>query len=666
MIDLIELEGLGPKTEKLFNKLGINNIEDLITYYPKRYDVIARTDMNMIGNKDKVVIDGIVEGMPTVVQLSGKLKKIIFRISDNKGIYNIAVYNQVYLMRELKYGVRVIVIGKFDKIRNTIVATEVRMGSLPSKPMIEPIYGTTEGLNRKVIAKYISLALNTRCEMFDYIPDLFRERYHFMDKISAIRELHYPKRSEDFKRAKQRLKYEEFFWYLLRIRYLKFYNDNNSEMVTGKNFDKGLVDEFIKGIGFELTSDQIKTVEEIENDMSATRQMNRLVQGDVGSGKTIVAFIAAYINYLAGYQTALMVPTEILAKQHYGSALEMFKDTDVKIVILTSSITKRERNSILKEIASGEANFIIGTQSLIQDQVVYKKLGLIIADEQHRFGVNQRKSLKDKGVVPDVLAMSATPIPRTYALTIYGDMAVSSIKTKPKGRKEVSTFCKSEKEIMEVLKMMKIELDKGHQIYVIAPAIENGEDGELDNVLKLQEKMALAFGKVCKIGCVHGKLDSEEKSNIMHEFENGDIKILISTTVIEVGVNVPNASMIVIFQANLFGLSTLHQLRGRVGRGSTDSYCVLISKEKCKRLEIMEKTTDGFVISEYDFKNRGEGDLFGIRQSGMANFKVADIRRDFDLLVRVKKDVDEFFENDIELSEYKKFLDYLKNEMDFD
>lgn len=645
MKELRELDGLGPKTEKLFNKIGINNIEDLITFFPRRYDVLARSDMDIVGNKDRVVIDGVVEGMPTVVQLSGKLKKIIFRISDGRGIYNIAVYNLVYLMKELKYGVRVIVIGKFDKLRNTIVATEVRMGSLPNKPVIEPIYGTTDGLNRKVIAKYVDMVLNSDYDIIDYVPNIFNNRYHFIDKLSAIREMHHPSRGDKFKKAKQRLKYEEFFWYLLRIHYLKSFNDSNVENVSGKVFDRKLVDEFIKGIGFELTVDQLKTVKEIICDMQASRQMNRLVQGDVGSGKTIVAFIAAYINYLAGYQTALMVPTEILAKQHYESALELFKNTDMEVILLTSSISKRERNKILKDISGGKANFIIGTQSLIQDEVVYKKLGLIIADEQHRFGVNQRKILKDKGIVPDVLAMSATPIPRTYALTIYGDMDVSSIKTKPKGRKEVSTFCKSEKDILEVLKLMKNEIDRGHQIYVIAPAIESGDDGELDNVLKLQEKMMLAFGKICKIGCVHGKLDSEEKNRIMHGFEEGDIKILISTTVIEVGVNVPNASMIVIFQANLFGLSTLHQLRGRVGRGSIDSYCILISKEKCERLEIMEKTTDGFLISEYDFKNRGEGDLFGIKQSGFASFKVADIRRDFELLVRVKKDVDEFFDN---------------------
>ena len=332
MKELRELDGLGPKTEKLFNKIGINNIEDLITFFPRRYDVLARSDMDIVGNKDRVVIDGVVEGMPTVVQLSGKLKKIIFRISDGRGIYNIAVYNLVYLMKELKYGARVIVIGKFDKLRNTIVATEVRMGSLPNKPVIEPIYGTTDGLNRKVIAKYVDMVLNSDYDIIDYVPNIFNNRYHFMDKLSAIREMHHPSRGDKFKKAKQRLKYEEFFWYLLRIHYLKSFNDSNVENVSGKVFDRKLVDEFIKGIGFELTVDQLKTVKEIICDMQASRQMNRLVQGDVGSGKTIVAFIAAYINYLAGYQTALMVPTEILAKQHYESALELFKNTDMEVI----------------------------------------------------------------------------------------------------------------------------------------------------------------------------------------------------------------------------------------------------------------------------------------------------------------------------------------------
>lgn len=661
MKQLRELDGIGDKTEKLFNKLKIYNIEDLITFYPRKYNVLKRTDMSCITNMDNVIIDGVIEGLPTMVKLSGNLKKFIFRISNSGGIYNIVVYNQVYLVKELKYGKNVIVIGKYDKLRNVIVSKEIRFGTLTDEAKIEPVYSLVSGLSEKTIIKSIDTAIDSVVDVVDYIPLYLTERYHFMDKMSAIKEIHHPSNINNFKRAKQRLKYEEFFLYLLRIRYLKFWNNSNDEKQIGKRFDDNLVNEFIDGLSFKLTVDQIKTVEEIKSDMMSDKQMNRLIQGDVGSGKTIVAFIAAYINYLSGYQTALMVPTEILAKQHYSDAMDIFKNTDMKIVLLTSSSTKKERNIILEEIGNGSATLIIGTQSLIQNQVIYKKLGLIVTDEQHRFGVEQRKLLKSKGIFPDVLSMSATPIPRTYALTIYGDMDVSSIKTKPAGRKKVSTFCKSESDLLEVLGMMKDEIDKGHQIYVIAPSIDGDDSNSLDNVLKLKEKMLLAFGKLCKIGCVHGKLASDEKLNIMHGFENDDIKILISTTVIEVGVNVPNASMIVIFQANLFGLSTLHQLRGRVGRGSIEGKCILISKERCERLEIMEKTNDGFVVSEYDFNNRGEGDLFGIRQSGQAVFKLADIKKDFELLVRVKEDVDIFFRSYINNDCYRVFLDYLNN-----
>ena len=641
MKKLVELDGIGSKTSLLFEKLGIYNVEDLITYYPKRYDILKRTDMNNVIDKDRVVIDGVVEGSPTVVQLSSKLKKVMFRISNNVGIYNIVAYNQVYLMKKLKVGMSVIVVGRCDRFKNTVSANEVRIGKLPDIPEIEPIYGATEGLNSKNIGKVIDVVLNGDIEIIDYIPEKFIKRYKFPSKLWSIKEMHHPSSGYNYRRAMQRLKYEEFFSYLYKIKMIRKERDNNSKLVKGKVFDENKVDEFIKGLSFELTKDQLTTIDEIRRDMQSNREMNRLVQGDVGSGKTIVALIATYMNCLAGYQTALMVPTEILAEQHYQGALDLFKNTDMEIALLTSSLTKRKREAILKKLSNGEIDFIIGTQSLIQKEVVYSKLGLIIADEQHRFGVNQRKMLKEKGVLPDVLSMSATPIPRTYALTIYGDMDVSSIKTKPKGRKDVSTLCKNESEILDVLKMMKQELDKGYQVYVVAPAID-GDDCDIDNVMKLEEKMNLAFGKVCKIGCVHGGMDSEEKARVMGSFERGEVKILISTTVIEVGVNVPNASMIVIFRANLFGLSTLHQLRGRVGRGDIQSYCILLSKEANERLEFLANTSDGFLISEYDFRNRGEGDLFGVRQSGQAEFKLSDIRRDYDLLVRVKEDVDKY------------------------
>ena len=425
---------------------------------------------------------------------------------------------------------------------------------------------------------------------------------------------------------------------------MKYCNSKYLDNVDGKKFDYNKVLDFISNLPFELTKDQLKTIEEIRDDLSSNKVMNRLIQGDVGSGKTIVSFVGVLMNYLSGFQSAMMVPTEILAVQHYNSAVSLFKNTDMRIELLTSNLSKAKRNNILRKLENGEIDFIVGTQSLIQKDVIYKKLGLVICDEQHRFGVNQRNILKNKGVLPDIISMSATPIPRTYALTIYGDMDVSSIKTKPEGRIEVSTLVKEEKEIIDVLKMMKVEIDNGHQVYVVAPAIENDED-ELDNVKRLEEKMSLAFGKVCKIASIYGSMENVEKAKVMDGFSRGDIKILISTTVIEVGVNVPNASMIVIFSANMFGLSTLHQLRGRVGRGNIKSYCILLSKGSKERLEIMEKTNDGFLISEYDFKTRGEGDLFGTRQSGDAMLKLANIRKDFDLLLRVREDVIEFTGN---------------------
>ena len=658
---LEELSGVGPKKVILFNKLGIYTVSDLVYYYPRKYDVLIRSDMRRVMDGDKVVIDGVVETKPVIRQLSSKLKRMVFRISNIYNVYNICVFNQEYLGRELKYGVKVIIFGKYDQKRNTIVASEVRLGELPDTMRIEPVYSTTDGLNQKIISKSIENLLETDLNLVDYVPDYLVKRYHFPEKLWAVSQIHFPGDRVDYRRAKQRLKYEEFFWYLLRVNYIKLKAKKDIRTIQ-RNFDEDIFYQFIEKLPFSLTVDQRSVIEEIKLDLLLDKRMNRLVQGDVGSGKTIVAFLAGYINFLSGYQTALMVPTEILANQHFQNAVSLFEGTGMKIVLLTSSVTGKKKNKIIEQIQNGDVDFIIGTQSLIQEKVVYYNLGLIITDEQHRFGVNQRNELKNKGVFPDVLSMSATPIPRTYALTIYGDMDVSNIRTKPAGRKDVITLCKNYNNIFEVLGLMKKELDQGHQIYVIAPAIENTDEEELDNVLKLKEKMQLAFGEHWSIEAVHGKLDTFQKNETMLRFENGETQILISTTVIEVGVNVPNASMIVIFQANLFGLSTLHQLRGRVGRGDIQSYCILFSKEECERLNLLEYTNDGFKISEYDFEARGEGDLFGVRQSGNAEFKLADIKKDFQLLVRVKKDVDEFLKDYISDGCYKNYLDLLEIE----
>ena len=660
MDSLSSLPGVGPKTLESLNNVGINNIDDLMHFYPRKYNVIKRSDLSNINNGDRVIIDGMVESTPTVINLSKKLKKLIFRISNNRNIFNICVFNQVYLANELKGGKSVTIIGKYDKIKNTIVASEVRFGLLPDKTVIEPKYHSINGISKNFINKLVNNVLESDYVFNDYIPISIVEKYNFKDKKWSIKEIHNPDDIVSYKRALQRLKYEELFMYLFKINYFK-YKNNNDDKAISREFKDEDVNKFINDLSFNLTKDQITCIEEIKNDLRSKKRMNRLVQGDVGSGKTIVAMIASYINYLAGYQTALMVPTEILANQHYEEAIKLFNKTKVKICLLTSSLAKKKKLELYEDIGKGKYDLIIGTQALIQEKLVFSNLGLIITDEQHRFGVNQRNELKNKGIFPDVLSMSATPIPRTYALSLYGDMDVSSIKTKPVGRKEVITFLKKDNDIVSVLEMMKEEIDKKHQIYVIAPMISEDDEDSINNVNRLKEKMELAFGKICKVGAVHGKLDDEEKNEVMNNFEKGKINILISTTVIEVGVNVPNASMIVIFNANLFGLSTLHQLRGRVGRGDIQSYCILIAHEMSDRLKMLEKCSDGFEISEYDFIHRGEGDLFGIKQSGDAVLRLTNIRKDYSLLLRVKEDVDEFIATKKDSDDWIKLCKYCNN-----
>ena len=641
MKELETIEGIGPKTKELLNKIKIYTVEDLLNYYPYRYDIIKRSDLSNLSDGDKIIIDGIVEGQPTTIYINKSLKKMIFRISTKTMILNITLYNRTHLYSDLKSGKEVTIIGKYNKLKNTVIVSDIRFGLLPPSAKIEPIYYTTEGLTVKQISKFESIAVENDYDVIDLVPRYIEEKYNLMNKKSAIKNIHVPEDILLLKKARQRIKYEELFMYVLKINYLKN-KINNDNLAIERNIDKDKLDKFIKSLPFELTLDQDKAVNDIINDLSIKKRMNRLLQGDVGSGKTVIALIAVYANYLSKYQSALMAPTEILAVQHYEEAKKIFSKYKLNIALLTSSTSNKDKKTIYEELENGKIDLIIGTQALIQENVKYKKLGLVITDEQHRFGVNQRDTFKGKGISPDVLSMSATPIPRTYALTIYGDTDVSSIKSKPKGRKEIITVFKKEKDITDVLEMMKKELELNHQIYVVAPMIDTESDSEKESVYDLEEKMNKAFGKISKIGIIHGKLDPKDKDKIMKDFEKNKINILISTTVIEVGVNVPNASMIVIFNANMFGLSTLHQLRGRVGRGDTQSYCVLVAKESEERLRFLENTSDGFEISEYDFQTRGEGDLFGTRQSGELGLKMANIKRDFKMLLKAKEDADEF------------------------
>lgn len=432
------------------------------------------------------------------------------------------------------------------------------------------------------------------------------------------------------------------------------------------SYDK--VEQFIDDLPFELTRDQIKSVEEIYKDLTEDMRMNRLLQGDVGSGKTIVAFITMYINYLGGYQSALMAPTEILAQQHYQNSKELFKKYNIDITLLTGKTKTKEKKEIYEKLKNGTIDFIIGTHALFTDDVIYKNLGLVITDEQHRFGVNQRSNLKNKGTTPDILYMSATPIPRTYALTLYGDMDVSNIKTLPSGKKQIITTLKTEKEIKDVLTSMYNELKQRHQIYVVAPLIEESDKIDLKNVYDLEEKFNKAFGKICNIDILHGKMKPSEKEEVMQKFKENKINILISTTVIEVGVDVKNATMMVIFDAERFGLSALHQLRGRVGRNNLQSYCILISNYEKERLNVLTKTNDGFKVSEEDFLLRGSGDIFGLRQSGDMIFKMADLKQDFNILLKAKEDSEYLLKNltKIDPKEQQKYLNLITKATNLD
>lgn len=646
-----EVKGIGPKTVSLLHKLGIETVDDLVTHYPFRYDILKRSDLKNVTEQDKVVIDGKVESVPLILRFKGGLNKLNFRLVTSQGIVGVSIFNRAFLKPNLGIGTSVIVLGKYDSAKNIITASDIKFGTLTNQEKIEPVYHCTNGLTNKNLASYINSAIMTYGkEITDYIPDKYIEKYKFSNKKTALNIVHNPPSPEKLKEASIRLKYEELFAFMFKINYLKEQNHKENKGIS-RSVDETKMNDLIAKLTFHLTKDQEKALHEIIEDLTSSKRMNRLLQGDVGSGKTIVAMLAMYANYLSGYQSALMAPTEILATQHYHNLQNLLKDQNINMALLIGSMTKKEKQEIQDGLKDGSIDMVVGTHALIQEEVIYQNLGFVVTDEQHRFGVNQRANLKNKGLKPDVLYMSATPIPRTYALTIYGDMDVSIIKEMPKGRIPIKTYVKSDQEMKEVLSMMYEELQQGHQIYVIAPLIEESENSDLTNVNQLKDKMILAFGKKYKIDLIHGKMATPAKDLIMAEFKAGKVDILISTTVIEVGVDVPNASMMVIFDANRFGLSTLHQLRGRVGRGAIESKCILISNTDTKRLEIMEETTDGFKISEEDFKLRGHGDLFGTKQSGDMAFKIANVRQDYKILVQARDDSKEYlldtsFDND--------------------
>lgn len=659
---LEQLPKIGPKTINILNKININTVEDLLTYYPYRYNVIKFINIDEANENMICYIKAKILSVPKVAYIKKNFNRLDFIASNSNQDFKVTIFNRAYLKQSLTLDKEIVLIGKFSKLKNSFVANDIKYNMHEER--IEPIYHLTEGLKNSSLETMISNALKENISLNDYIPSYLSEKYHFLNKDEAIRKIHQPESPSDIKNSMLKLIYEELFIYTFKINYLKSINKATNGLP--KKFDETQIQDFLSILNFELTKDQLTTIEDILKDMKENKRMNRLVLGDVGSGKTIVAFVAILANYFSGYQSTFMAPTEILAKQHFTSIKEYFKEYDINIALLTGNLTKKQKENIYNQISNGKIDIVIGTHALLNDNLNFQNLGLVITDEQHRFGVNQRNLLQNKGLNggADVLYLSATPIPRTYALTIYGDLDLSQIKTKPNIRKEIITKIASEQNIKEVLFKMYEELKLNHQIFVVSPLIEQNDELNINSVIELKEKLNKAFSNKVRIEILHGKLKQKEKDELMKEFQENKINILISTTVIEVGIDIPNASMMVIYNAERFGLATLHQLRGRVGRSNIQSYCYLVTNNSNnERLKVMEKSSDGFYIAEQDFKQRGQGDLFGVKQSGDMSFKIADLKRDFSILSQANIDAENFLVSK-KYQEYEYYNNIIK-EIDF-
>lgn len=653
---LEDIKGIGPKSLLALKALNLYTKDDVINYFPYRYNVYTPVKLRECSEGDTCTITGYVESTAKVFFIRKNLNKLSFAFNTGSELVNVTIFNRAYLKPNIRIKSYISVIGKYNRKSNTFMASDIKLTPI-TKTVIDPVYHLNQGIKRSNFKKLVDEILDNTVEIKSNVPDYLIEKYNFINKKEAVTNVHKPKDINSLKKADLHLIYEELFTFMLKVSYLKEKNASDGKFNI-KSFDEDKVNNFISSLPFNLTDGQMQAVDDIKGDFLSKKKMNRLILGDVGSGKTIVSFIALYMNMLAGYQGVLMAPTEILAVQHFNNMKSLFGDK-LKIQLLTSSTKKGERNKILQNLKNGETQVLIGTHSLLNDELVYNNLGLVITDEQHRFGVNQRQILQEKGKDVDVLYMSATPIPRTLALTIYGDMDITEIRTKPGGRKEIITKIFKNSELKNVLEKMLDEIKAGHQIYVVAPLIDDEEDEKM-NVISLKDKFDVAFNGMVPTGLLHGKMKPNQKDEVMNSFKNGDTKILISTTVIEVGVDVKNATMMVIFNAERFGLATLHQLRGRVGRNDMQSYCYLISDYDAERLKVLEESNDGFYISEQDFKLRGGGDIFGIRQSGEQIFKIANLNRDYKILMQCKSDAEEFLKSK-NLDVYKEQEEILEN-----
>ena len=665
-IPVEKIKGVGPSLLEKLHQLKIVSVKDLLEYFPYRYENFELIDIHRAMHEEKITVEGKVI-TACQVQYYGKMKaRMTFNVLVNHEVVKVVVFNRTFLKNQLKLDTLITVTGKWDLGRKVITATDIKMGTADGRG-IEPVYSLKE-VPLKTFKKIVKEAYDQYAmQLRDDLPLQLRQQYRLISYEDAILFSHFPENKEQVRQVQRRVKYEELLKFQLKIQYLR-YQTKSERQGAEKIFDEHQVIEFMNRLPFTLTDAQKKVLEDIKQDLRSGSRMNRLLQGDVGSGKTVVAAISLLMVMLSGYQTALMVPTEILGQQHYKSLLELFKPYPAfKIEFLSSSVKGKRRREILEHLASGEIHLIIGTHAIIQQDVIFKQLGLVITDEQHRFGVNQRKMLREKGDFVDVLMMTATPIPRTLAISAFGDMDVSIINQLPQGRKPVETFLIDSSKLDRALGFIQDTiLDQGQQAYVITPLIEESEAMDVQNAVEVYHLWQHHFEGKAKVGLMHGRLSQAEKDAVMEDFVANRSQILISTTVIEVGVNVPNANLMLIYDAHRFGLSQLHQLRGRVGRGSQQAYCLLMSdiknEQSLERLKIMTGTTDGFEIAEADLKLRGPGDFFGEKQSGASVFKMADLVEDYKILEVAMQDAyhlvssDEFHHN----NEFLGLRDYIQ------